>query len=836
LASEGYATVEFGIINDRFCIDLHEPAVPSPALEPIRMPQPSGKLFVPDQALYWLDGRAKPEKSDHPSNPVNKRDWLQTHNLPEFDEETKDTEKTPWTRIDRIEARIELLKNLGPAGDTSKRKLLCFTASAGVGKSIALQQIAYLRSLDPDHLVIRYHFSELPTNVAHFWLAGMEQRSLIQSQLTRPLVLALLHTVFPVGEDDPNWPELSDGYEQEILLFIKSKIHKGHVTLIVDGLDEFHALDEGATEGNRKARALALKSLLNKKECRDLHCVVAGRPYSIFDDNWADLFESKEPNGRTNGGSEWEFCLAALFTEAQSKRYLGPRYDKLGSLQAQTPLTPRHLEVIRTLPANRFAKLHSLACVYWEMLQASLEKDLNREGNVGPFERLNVPVTKEQYIGYLAALASITMKRSKDLKSLDLAEYEVALQKRVLKIPSWKIGKESTEEKIKHIKGLNSSSIEFNYLRQNNSQVVWKDRTVMDFFSALWLVRYSTDKQREVICKQVPRRGEKQLDENRRDLWTFIAGMPFDAFEKFEVNVSRDERWVRLVSRLFQPFTDAKRPTQLMYIAWEELKRGVKAPNRKKSLTKVMDSFTNQYDDLRKGACDESKIINEDLENQFKLIPPPKDGWSNAETSLRDEKREAPILVSGPYEVCAYPVTRRLYALFDRSHETVFKSLLSDFSPEPRCPAICISWYDATMFAAWASVRLLKEAEWEYACRANIREDDPESGPLSENFWKGDPKRMKLEDHAWIGKNSNNRTWPVDAKDDGSHTNPFGLVDTLGNVWEWTASNYVKGGVSRVLRGGSFDFSGRLASASYRHHGVPTFTNILIGFRVARAP
>ena len=117
MASEGYATVEFGIINDRFCIDLHEPAVPSPALEPIRMPQPSGKLFVPDQALYWLDGRAKPEKSDHPSNPVNKRDWLQTHNLPEFDEETKDTEKTPWTRIDRIEARTEFLKNLGSAGD-----------------------------------------------------------------------------------------------------------------------------------------------------------------------------------------------------------------------------------------------------------------------------------------------------------------------------------------------------------------------------------------------------------------------------------------------------------------------------------------------------------------------------------------------------------------------------------------------------------------------------------------------------------------------------------------------------------------------------------------------
>jgi formylglycine-generating enzyme required for sulfatase activity len=272
-----------------------------------------------------------------------------------------------------------------------------------------------------------------------------------------------------------------------------------------------------------------------------------------------------------------------------------------------------------------------------------------------------------------------------------------------------------------------------------------------------------------------------------------------------------------------------------MYIAWEELKRGVKDPERNKSVTTVMDSLTNQYDELRKAARDELKIINEDLENQFKLIPPPTGGWSNAETSLRDEKNKGTIVVSGPYEVCAYPVTRRLYALFDRSHENVFKSPLSEYSPEPRCPAILISWYDAKMFAAWAQVRLLKEAEWEYACRANIREGDPESGPLSENFWNGDPTRLKLEDHAWIDKNSKNRTWPVDAKVDGSHTNPFGLVDTLGNVWEWTEDTYKAGGVTRVLRGGSFFYRGRNASASYRYHYDPTAASISRGFRVARA-
>lgn len=113
------------------------------------MSLPSAKLFVPDQAIYWLDANTKLGKR------IEKRDWLQTHNLPEFAEASKEDGKSPWKRIDGIQPRKEFLKNLGPNSDPTKRKLLCFTASAGVGKSIALEPIAYLRSLDPEHLVIR---------------------------------------------------------------------------------------------------------------------------------------------------------------------------------------------------------------------------------------------------------------------------------------------------------------------------------------------------------------------------------------------------------------------------------------------------------------------------------------------------------------------------------------------------------------------------------------------------------------------------------------------------------------------------------------------------------
>jgi hypothetical protein len=47
------------------------------------MSLPSGKLFVPDQAIYWLDPKAELDK------PIDKREWLQTHNLPEFEQYPK---------------------------------------------------------------------------------------------------------------------------------------------------------------------------------------------------------------------------------------------------------------------------------------------------------------------------------------------------------------------------------------------------------------------------------------------------------------------------------------------------------------------------------------------------------------------------------------------------------------------------------------------------------------------------------------------------------------------------------------------------------------------------
>ncbi len=135
-----------------------------------------------------------------------------------------------------------------------------------------------------------------------------------------------------------------------------------------------------------------------------------------------------------------------------------------------------------------------------------------------------------------------------------------------------------------------------------------------------------------------------------------------------------------------------------------------------------------------------------------------------------------------------------------------------------RCPAINVSWEDATAYVKWLSEKtgmaygLPSEAEWEYACRAGTQTQ----------FWWGDGI---YTDQANYDGNYNyfggqrgeyrQKTVPVESFE----PNPWGLYQVHGNVWEWcedcwngnyhNAPTYGEAWTSgdgslRVLRGGSW--------------------------------
>jgi formylglycine-generating enzyme required for sulfatase activity len=101
-------------------------------------------------------------------------------------------------------------------------------------------------------------------------------------------------------------------------------------------------------------------------------------------------------------------------------------------------------------------------------------------------------------------------------------------------------------------------------------------------------------------------------------------------------------------------------------------------------------------------------------------------------------------------------------------------------------PVVQIAYPDANAYAQWADRRLPTETEWEYAARAGSTTVYPwgdtvqVNGKLMANTWQGRfPYRNDGAD-GWTG------TSPVGT----FAANPFGLVDMIGNVWEWTTTHY----------------------------------------------
>jgi formylglycine-generating enzyme required for sulfatase activity/DNA-binding NarL/FixJ family response regulator len=101
------------------------------------------------------------------------------------------------------------------------------------------------------------------------------------------------------------------------------------------------------------------------------------------------------------------------------------------------------------------------------------------------------------------------------------------------------------------------------------------------------------------------------------------------------------------------------------------------------------------------------------------------------------------------------------------------------------CPVFGVDWFDAFAYAKWRGRRLPTEQEWEKAARGTQGFKFP---------WGNEPDESKVNSGSDFNPNSKKggeqdgyQRWsPVDAKK--GDKSPFGVIDTAGNVSEWTAS------------------------------------------------
>lgn len=138
-----------------------------------------------------------------------------------------------------------------------------------------------------------------------------------------------------------------------------------------------------------------------------------------------------------------------------------------------------------------------------------------------------------------------------------------------------------------------------------------------------------------------------------------------------------------------------------------------------------------------------------------------------------------------------------------------------------REPVVLVSASDAEAFCAWRhpSGRLPTEAEWEKAARG----DDGRWFPWGARW---DSHRLNSASSGVGGTTAVDR-FPVGMS-------PYGLLDAVGNVFQWTATVLADG--RRVLKGCAWDDEPGLCRPAFRHGRPAASRHILIGFRCASAP
>ena len=105
-------------------------------------------------------------------------------------------------------------------------------------------------------------------------------------------------------------------------------------------------------------------------------------------------------------------------------------------------------------------------------------------------------------------------------------------------------------------------------------------------------------------------------------------------------------------------------------------------------------------------------------------------------------------------------------------------------------PVVWVALEDARAYAAWASKRLPHEWEWQYAAQGT----DGRRYPWGN---EADPSRIPATNRGRTLRAPDD----VDAHPGGA--SPFGVLDLVGNVWQWTDEYVDEHTRAAVLRGGS---------------------------------
>lgn len=226
----------------------------------------------------------------------------------------------------------------------------------------------------------------------------------------------------------------------------------------------------------------------------------------------------------------------------------------------------------------------------------------------------------------------------------------------------------------------------------------------------------------------------------------------------------------------------------------------------------------------------------------IEMVSVPGGKFDMGEDSAATDRRPAHTVILKDFTIGKYEVTEAVWM-------AVMGSNPSTYTYCDDCPVTGVSFNDIQKFLEKLNsmtgkhYRLPTEAEWEFAARGGVKEHMRKNNEdkMVGNRHSG---RVVLQYVAWFERNAKDHVHPVGKKD----PNQLGICDMTGNVEEWCNDWYSKdyfskrdvtnpqganGGISKVVRGGSWRSEANEVSVTRRAAYLPDEKSISLGFRLA---